>query len=115
MQQLNFNLRVLIKCPPSLHQIFFIPLGHVQVIWARGGTRPIQLHHVDDLRFDLPHLAVMVDLSVSIRPHVVHEGVEQDRHEGNQLRENQPDKAANNIFALISFLLEFFCAKSPLK
>ena len=88
---MNLDLRVGIKRSSGIHQIFLIPLGHVSIVRAGGGPGPIQVLHMDDVRFDLPHLPVMVDLSPALGPHVVHEGVQQDRHEGDQLRENQPD------------------------
>ena len=34
---------------------------------------------------------MMVDFSETIRPHVVHQGMEENRHERNQLREDEPD------------------------
>ena len=36
-------------------------------------------------------LAMMVDLSLSLLSHAVHEGVEKNLCEGNQLGENEPD------------------------
>ena len=33
----------------------------------------------------------MVDLPLPLLPHIVHESMEQDRDEGNQLGEDQPD------------------------
>ena len=34
---------------------------------------------------------MIVDFPLPLLPHVVHEGVQQDGHEGNQLGEDQPD------------------------
>ena len=67
LQQMNFNIRVGIKCSPGLHQTFFIPLRHVQIFGTRSRARPIiKPLHIDDVSFDLPHLTVMVDLPASI-------------------------------------------------